>query len=77
MGGSWERLVRSIKTALKVILPEGSLPEELLRNVLLEAEHMVNCRPLTYVSIGSEDNEALTRLVARTHLNFLLIVLVI
>lgn len=60
MGGSWERMVRSIKTTLKAILPEGSIPEEVLRSLLCEAEHVVNSRPLTYVPIDSENEEALT-----------------
>lgn len=55
MGGSWERLVKSIKVALAATLKERSPREEVLHTLLLEAEHTVNSRPLTPVSL--EDNE--------------------
>lgn len=60
MGGAWERLVRSIKVALRVILKEQAPSEETLYTLLTEAEHCVNSRPLTHVSIDPRDNEALT-----------------
>ncbi|XP_076656372.1 uncharacterized protein LOC143361016 [Halictus rubicundus] len=60
MGGSWERLVRSVKTALKVTLKERSPKEETLQTVLLEAERTVNSRPLTHVSVDPRDPEAIT-----------------
>ena len=59
-GGIWERLVREIKTALRVILKEQAPREEVLITVLTEAEHSVNSRPLTHVSLDPRDNEALT-----------------
>lgn len=46
MGGAWERLVRSVKTALAVTLNERHPQEEVLHTLLLEAEHVVNSRPL-------------------------------
>lgn len=55
MGGAWERLVRSVKTALKVTLKEHKPKDELLLTVLAEAEALINSRPLTYVA--SEDSE--------------------
>nr|XP_034840862.1 uncharacterized protein LOC117996834 [Maniola hyperantus] len=59
MGGAWERLVRSIKTALSVTL-KGKIPrEETLHTLLLEAEHIVNSRPLTNAADNPEE-EALT-----------------
>lgn len=58
MGGAWERLVRSIKTALAVTLHERHPKEETLHTLLLEAEHIVNSRPL--IETDTEDNEALT-----------------
>lgn len=59
MGGAWERLVRSIKTALNATLNERHPREEVLHTLLLEAEHIVNSRPLTHLSENPEE-EALT-----------------
>ncbi|XP_061725407.1 uncharacterized protein LOC133531291 [Cydia pomonella] len=58
-GGAWERLVGSVKTALKVILKERAPHEEVLHTLLLESEHIVNSRPLTPVN-PDLDVEALT-----------------
>lgn len=60
MGGSWERLIRSVKTALKAILRERTPTDECLTTLLIEVEHMVNSRPLTHVSSDPKDPEAIT-----------------
>lgn len=60
MGGAWERLVRSVKTALSVIFRKQTIREETLITALAEIEHAVNSRPLTHVSIDPRDSEALT-----------------
>ncbi|XP_075167473.1 uncharacterized protein LOC142239564 [Haematobia irritans] len=60
MGGVWERLVRSIKTALYAICPSMSFTDESLRTALCEAEFIINCRPLTFVSLECSDDEAIT-----------------
>ncbi|XP_076394270.1 uncharacterized protein LOC143265515, partial [Megachile rotundata] len=60
MGGAWERLIRSVKTALNVILREQAPSEEVLSTLFAEAEHSVNSRPLTHVSLDPRDKEALT-----------------
>lgn len=60
MGGSWERLVRSVKTTLQKITPTRNPSDELLRSMLMEVENVINSRPLTYVPLDSEDDEALT-----------------
>lgn len=60
MGGAWERLVRSVKTALRVTLRERAPCIEVLGTVLAEAEAIVNSRPLTYVSLDAGSEEALT-----------------
>ncbi|XP_058797868.1 uncharacterized protein LOC131668049 [Phymastichus coffea] len=60
MGGAWERLVRSVKTALEHALNGESVSEEVLLTLLAEVEHMVNSRPLTHVSVDPCDEEALT-----------------
>lgn len=59
-GGSWERLVRSVKTALEKVLLQKNLKDESLYTFLVEAEHVVNSHPLTHVSIDPDDPEALT-----------------
>lgn len=60
MGGAWERLVRSVKTALYAVLHERHPTEEVLHTMLAEVEFTVNNRPLTHVSVDPEDPEALT-----------------
>ncbi|XP_026322256.1 uncharacterized protein LOC113231928 [Hyposmocoma kahamanoa] len=60
MGGAWERLVRSIKTALYTVLHERAPKEEVLHTLLVEAEHTLNSRPLTHVSTAPEDENPLT-----------------
>ncbi|XP_048485725.1 uncharacterized protein LOC125490479 [Plutella xylostella] len=59
-GGAWERLVRSVKTALKAVLDQQFPKEELLQTLLAEVEHSINSRPLTHVSVDPRDPEALT-----------------
>jgi hypothetical protein len=59
-GGAWERLVRSTKTALKAILKEQCVTENVLRAALVEVEDMVNSRPLTYNSSDPSDFTVLT-----------------
>ncbi|XP_064462651.1 uncharacterized protein LOC135373366 [Ornithodoros turicata] len=59
-GGFWERLIRTIKDALKRCLGRSSLCYEGLLTVLLEVEAAVNCRPLTQLADDTEDCEALT-----------------
>ncbi|XP_065082817.1 uncharacterized protein LOC135705157 [Ochlerotatus camptorhynchus] len=61
MGGPWERLVRSVKTAMKTISDSPRYPsDEVLETILLEAEGVVNSRPLTYLPLEQADDEALT-----------------
>lgn len=60
MGGSWERLVRSVKTALKVVLKERAPHEETLITLLAEVENIINSRPLGHVSVDPRDDETLT-----------------
>ncbi|XP_075163344.1 uncharacterized protein LOC142235979 [Haematobia irritans] len=60
MGGAWERLVRSVKTALYQICPQMTFTDETLKNAFAEVEFMVNSRPLTFVSLESSVDEALT-----------------
>lgn len=60
MGGSWERLVRSIKVALPDAYDNDRLNDENLLTLLVEAEAIVNSRPLTYLPLDSEEQESLT-----------------
>lgn len=60
MGGAWERLIRSVKTALKVVLKERAPREEVLMTLLTEIENIVNSRPLSYVTVDHEYPESLT-----------------
>lgn len=61
MGGSWERLIGSVKKVLSQIMPEHHrMTDESLKAFLTEVEGIVNARPLTHVSLEHEDDEALT-----------------
>ncbi|XP_065076297.1 uncharacterized protein LOC135699867 [Ochlerotatus camptorhynchus] len=60
MGGAWERLVRSVKAAIGDAYREGKLNDEELQTVIVEAEGIVNTRPLTYIPLDSAESESLT-----------------
>ncbi|XP_058457230.1 uncharacterized protein LOC131434494 [Malaya genurostris] len=60
MGGAWERLVRSIKDALETLNDGRRMTDEILQTSIIEAEEMVNSRPLIYSSEQSSEAEALT-----------------
>ncbi|XP_055584746.1 uncharacterized protein LOC129737610 [Uranotaenia lowii] len=61
MGGAWERMVRSVKEDMKVIADCQIHPnDETLETFILEAEAIVNARPLTYVPLENADQEAIT-----------------
>ncbi|XP_017468488.1 PREDICTED: uncharacterized protein LOC108360634 [Rhagoletis zephyria] len=55
-----ERLVRSIKNVLYRIMHHTHTNDEVLRAALMEAEMIVNSRPLTYIPLDHETDEALT-----------------
>lgn len=59
-GGSWEREVRSVKTALRTTLGAQTVTEEVLRTVLVEVENILNSRPLGYVSSDVADPDPVT-----------------
>ncbi|KRY80861.1 hypothetical protein T4D_1618, partial [Trichinella pseudospiralis] len=59
-GGYWERLVRSVKTALKATLGQCLAAPDELRTVLCEVEARVNDRPLTFVGSDLDEEMALT-----------------
>ncbi|XP_062702828.1 uncharacterized protein LOC134285654 [Aedes albopictus] len=61
MGGAWERMVRSVKVSIEGILENQRRPDdEILETVVIEAEAMINSRPLTYIPLESAEQESLT-----------------
>ena len=58
--GVWERLIRSTRTALKAILGNSLVDEEVLTTVLTEVESILNSRPLSPASDDPNDCEPLT-----------------
>ena len=56
MGGAWERMIRSARVALTSLLDQhaSSLDDELLHTLMVEAEAIVNSRPLTCLEPDSE-----------------------
>ena len=60
MGGAWERLIRSVKTTMRVITANRVVSDSVLHTILTEVEVTVNGRPLTYYSDDINDLEPLT-----------------
>lgn len=59
-GGVWEREVKSVKQALKVVLKDLTVTETVLRTVLIEVEGILNAKPLGYVSSDVSDLDPIT-----------------
>lgn len=59
-GGTWEREIRSLKSALHVTLGSQSVTEETLRTVLTEIEGILNSKPLAYASSDVADVDPVT-----------------
>ena len=59
-GGWWERLVRSVKSALKKSLGSRCLTKCELETTLIEVEACINSRPLTYVDENPDLSNPLT-----------------
>ena len=59
-GGVWERLIQSTKKMLKAIVADTIVSKEVLRTALVEAEGILNSRPITHVSNDVGDIEPLT-----------------
>jgi hypothetical protein len=50
MGGSWERMIGTVKRALKSVMARRRMNDETLLTAFGEVERIVNSRPLTHVS---------------------------
>ncbi|XP_036346799.1 uncharacterized protein LOC118756115 [Rhagoletis pomonella] len=59
-GGAWERLVQCVKRVLRHTLKERSPREHTLNCFLIEAENIVNSRPLTHLTIDANQEQPLT-----------------
>ena len=62
MGGSWERMIRSIRNVLSVLLSTHGyrIDDEQLHTFMVEAEAIVNSRPITYLSSDVADSLPIT-----------------
>ena len=61
MGGIFESPVKQVMRAMKTVINDQLLPEKTLHTVLVEAEAIINSRPLTGVSNDINDNETHTK----------------
>ena len=59
MGGSWERMIRTVRKILMVLIPKYTVMDDLLHTILLEVEEMVSSRPLC-LSLEPGSNVPLT-----------------
>ena len=59
-GGSWERLIQSAKSALRIVLNQVIISDEILLTAIAEVEALLNARPLTNVPVDPTDPEVLT-----------------
>lgn len=60
MGGAWERMIRSVRRILTSLSGERTLTEDQLHTLLLEAESILNSRPLTPVTLDVDHQTPLT-----------------
>ena len=59
-GGSWERLIKSIKRTFRIVFHDRVLHEDTLHTSLCEIESAMNSRPLSYVGDDPSDPTSLT-----------------
>ncbi|XP_038075608.1 uncharacterized protein LOC119743278 [Patiria miniata] len=59
-GGLWEREIKSAKYGLRVVLNDQTVPEQVLRTVLIEVEGILNSKPLGYTSSDIADIDPVT-----------------
>lgn len=59
-GGTWEREIRAVKSALQVVLKDQVVAEEVLLTALIEIEGILNSKPLGYASADIADPDPIT-----------------
>ncbi|XP_070138504.1 uncharacterized protein [Drosophila bipectinata] len=59
-GGAWERMVQCVKKVLAHTMKELEPMEHVLENLLIEAESIVNSRPLTHLPVTVDQEAPLT-----------------
>ncbi|XP_043069572.1 uncharacterized protein [Drosophila bipectinata] len=59
-GGAWERMVQCVKKVLAHTMKELAPKEHVLENLLIEAESIVNSRPLTHLPVTVDQEAPLT-----------------
>ncbi|XP_017483689.1 PREDICTED: uncharacterized protein LOC108372493 [Rhagoletis zephyria] len=59
-GGVWERMVQCVKKVLRHTLKDLAPKEHTFQSLLIEAENIVNSRPLTHLPITPQQEEPLT-----------------
>ena len=59
-GGSWERIIRSVKRTLAAVSGAATMSDETFTTFLIEVERILNDRLITKIASHSRDPEALT-----------------
>lgn len=59
-GGAWERLVQSIKKSISVLMQHSCPKIDVFESLIIEAENIINSRPLTHVPLTPQEPEPLT-----------------
>ena len=60
MGGSWERMIRSVCRILCAMTNSQSISDETLLTLMAEVESIINLRPLVRIVLDPHDDEPLT-----------------
>ena len=60
MGGAWERMIRSTRRILNVLLKDQTVSDEVLSTLMTEVKSIINSRPLVPVTFDPKDDEPLT-----------------
>ena len=60
MGGAWERMIKSVRRILIALTKDQTLSDDKLQTFLLEAEAILNARPLTPVTLNEAGETTLT-----------------
>ncbi|XP_064556803.1 uncharacterized protein LOC135441214 [Drosophila montana] len=59
-GGAWERMVQCVKRVLRHTVKEVAPKQHVLESFLIEAENVVNSRPLTHLPVSVDQEAPLT-----------------